>query len=118
MTVNDTASAFASTANVSAGQILASLTPPAGYIKVDAYNTITGSGSTSADNFNVGIYVGGVQKAILMNVQSAQGTSANPQTHYFTVDGATAIDARVIGAPGATTVVYTVDLKCTRQGMG
>jgi len=118
MTVNDTASAFASTANVSSGQILTSLVPPAGYIEVDAYNTITGAGATAADNFNVALFVGGVQKAVLMNVNSAQGTSANPQIHKFTVDGTTAIDCRVIGAPGAATVVYTVNLKCTRLGMG
>ena len=115
--VNDTNSAFASVANVSANQSLVSMVPPAGYTKVNAYNTITGSGSTSADNFNVGLFVGGVQKAVLMNVQSAQGTSANPQEHYYQLDGATTVELRVIGAPGAATVVYTVDLKCTRQGM-
>lgn len=118
MTVNDTQAAFAAVSNVSAGQILASVTPPAGYHKVDCYNTITGSGSGAADNFNMGLYVGGVQKAVLMNVQSAQNTSPLPQTHYYTVDGATAIDIRVIGAPTAATVTYVADLKTTRQGMG
>lgn len=118
MTVNDSLRAFASVSNVSPGQILVSVTPPAGYHKVDCYNTITGTGPTSADSFNVALFVGGVQKDVLMNVQSAQGTSPLPQTSYVTTDGTQAVDLRVIGAPGATTVVYTVNLKTTRQGMG
>jgi len=118
MTINDTLSIFTPATNVAPNQILASITPPAGYIQVDCYTSLTGSGATSADNFNMGVYVGGVLKAVLMNIQSSANTNATPQTHFYTVDGNTAIEIRVINAPGAITVTYNAKLCCTRKGMG